>query len=52
MFSAMPNQKRGATSDRLIDPSFNETVPVDNPLLTSQRHNIPSNRKVNLPIPE
>ena len=52
MFSATHSQKSGAKSDRLIDPKFSQTLPVESALLASQRQNAPTSRKIDLWIPE
>lgn len=50
IFIATPSQKSGGRSDRLIDPKFSQTVPVDKALLSSQRQTAPVKRDRNLTI--
>jgi hypothetical protein len=45
ILNATPNQKRGGRKDRFTDTQLSSTVPVDTPLLASQRKKAPANRK-------
>lgn len=44
-FIATPSQKKGARSDRFIDPKPSETVPVHDALLADQIKNTPASKK-------
>lgn len=52
MFTTTPSQKKGARSDRFIDPRPSEMAPVDNALFADQVKNTPASKKKILFIAE